>query len=1597
MLITSHSRYGSPRRGVILIVVLSMLTLFTILGISFVLLADAQASAARAAREAEGLSNRPDFEPEAALAFVLGQLLYPVSDVDGASATVGTNSSLRGHDLARSMYGYYPAGLNDKPFTGTGRVHDKNLPPQFFTPLDKPNYGTAVKVGPVAQDSAYLVNYKYFPSDGFIRDPERLGYRQYDQKTSMFVPPSASYVYTGGFNVPYTYPDHNNFFLGLIDPNNGAIVTPSFHREYLFGFLHDTVNNMNWLNFEGKYLTLRPRPFDHLRLSDVVNDPAAKSTGLDLIAKAPGNWPLDVNKLTPQQVAALQTVIANQQAAGRLIPYPTDRWGDVKNLDGAPGGCDSIWIDVGAPVMRAQDGRYYKMLAAPTMLQLDGRINLNAAGNLLGYKQTANQTHRSNQGWGAWEVNPAHVLDGDSPYVPPPGAAYPTEWRRIFLGYDEQPGPNASARVRGRWDNGTGIRKPLLTPITGSRSMRAWAQADFNGTRDVAAATPPPNVGDPSSKLEMPGTGNALAWMAFPNFPADSYNNGTGNANNVNEMTDHPQYYDTLNAPYYYDFDPKTGLGRQSINFNRRLPLSGMAQLLRFGGSGSEMLTSDVVRLLPKSLGLAGTTRRRNQVTLLSMDLDRPGAVPYVYDLSDPNTAYRMAAGGTQFPSGNPPIKFDIGNRTTIPTTPGDFDSATKTMAGIDYRTWRYQSPLGKALERLYLNRSLTPYPAIDTTTGLSSDPVKAANVDLERASFAMDVFNGLRAAVGADTPTNVAASTTNPAPFIQSQLRALRYLAQLAVNIVDYLDNDDVSTVLNWYTPAAVNGQPPPQPQYVVGFETPRLVINESYVQYDNDPTDLATNNNKATLYTVNTWVELMNPMLTDGNYNTADCTARLRTVKATVNNTVIPSYPIYQIKVVPDNPAAAPNAVATAILRSSNTTGEPPPPGAGIPAMRTYNGWAEGAAVLPLDSGRQYFDCAQGNNAGQAQSATPSGFCVVGPQQGKAQRYAKDPKLPVTFTAPSAGAGAYDSTDDMTYAMQVGAAQPVHPTIVLQRLANPTLPPQIDPFKAGYNPYVTTDFVERTPLPPDPNTKVVIEQFHDARQFDGAGPIKANPAIDARFSAWGRIQPYDGVNDVNGLRLMKEQPASGVQGQANNTFFRQNSTAATAAALLAVNAAYQKDPTSPQDPTLKQPFDWLVHVDRMMISPAELLHVSGVKSGNVTHRFITVGANGQVSNSHRAPWLDQTTRLHRFLEFVTAGPRGQGLGLGGRRPGLVNLNDVWTTETFLALADPEQQTPTTLPKPTWTPGANSFTRAEAIGVASTFIGQRSPGSDGTNTPAVGPTDPDLLAIAQAMYPQTSNYPAWALNRPFWPLSLGYNPNSDDLYGPSPPQPLAIARGIENTIYRTNQANTGMAFDVGLATPNTPARHPYQQKELLRKISNNVTTRGNVFAIWVTVGYFEVDPNNGFSLMAEFGKSENRQVRHRMFAVVDRTQMTVFSTGLVSDAAPGTYAVNKLLSPYKTPPANPDDPRTFRVWDASTPGTMLTFSPNTSNEETVMVDGAGNVTLTNTHYLATNGGRVISRGNPGPWSSGLAPQSPYGRYDPKKDADVVPYFALID
>src|SRR5436305_3791266 len=140
-----------PRRGVILLVVLVMLGLFATIGITFALYAGSAAESARISREAVS-HPQPDVEPELALSYFLGQLLYDCLDDER-----GVYSALRGHGLLRNLYGLnydsvagqWALGDNYQGYNGTSRLH---------------------YLHPFGSDDYYLLNYQFFTGDTLLID-----------------------------------------------------------------------------------------------------------------------------------------------------------------------------------------------------------------------------------------------------------------------------------------------------------------------------------------------------------------------------------------------------------------------------------------------------------------------------------------------------------------------------------------------------------------------------------------------------------------------------------------------------------------------------------------------------------------------------------------------------------------------------------------------------------------------------------------------------------------------------------------------------------------------------------------------------------------------------------------------------------------------------------------------------------------------------------------------------------------------------------------------------------------------------------------------------------------------------------------------------------------------------------------------------------------------------------------------------------------------------------------------------------------------------------------------------------------------------------
>ena len=740
----NHSHPAPSRRGLILLVVLCLLALFAIIGIAFVLYAESQATAARLAREAEQPSCS-DVDPELLLAYFMHQLVYGTSDSNGIDRN--PYSALRGQDLMRNMFGgritppngnVGPWGTNLTPYNGTGRLHTSG----------------ATCLNPWGIDDFDLVNYQYFPADGFRRDPE---------------------VYKGGlyagWNPPYTYPDLNNLFLAAARAD-GTVLTPSFHRPWHFGTLKPS--NPNWRSPQGKYLTLRPRPAD----------------------QGPG------------------------------FPYPVDEGGDVKNLPpDSPGYWDgqryhyndSIWIDLGFPVMTSADGRRFKPLFAPLILDLDNRVNLSVHGNIRG----PGRTHVSNQGWGPWEVNLGRVLNQAG-----------GEWTNLFLGNPRYPQQPAGRYGKDRQPGQAGSLAPDGLTVTTTPAgpplrpyLHFYNQVDYDGNA--------------TARLQLPAPGNGQRVPLFPTFPA-----GYDNCNTA-ELTNHPSAYSPI-VP--------VGDDRPALSW------SNLEALLRYSDTGSPALTSDLFRLCPRSF----TDRRaRNLVTLHSYDFLFSGLSPYLYTGDPLSPRYAPVQLQGLYPVGNP-IPFPTPQLAPQPKV------FRREFGNYEWRTYNWHI-------RVNLNTPFPAYPAPDPT-GRITDLVGFQAATNARQLCAQEIYWRLTRFTGAIDLSTVPPNPEDD-PGVAAGFQASRWLAQLAVNIVDYLDDDhhidpatgavignDYMTAYNWYTPPSSDKK-----EWVYGTELPRVVVNEAYVEYVNSPGDpglapsVPPDRRKATRFQGRVWVELLDPRHTD------------------------------------------------------------------------------------------------------------------------------------------------------------------------------------------------------------------------------------------------------------------------------------------------------------------------------------------------------------------------------------------------------------------------------------------------------------------------------------------------------------------------------------------------------------------------------------------------------------------------------------------------------------------------------------------------------------------------------------------------------------
>ena len=102
--------------------------------------------------------------------------------------------------------------------------------------------------------------------------------------------------------------------------------------------------------------------------------------------------------------------------------------------------------------------------------------------------------------------------------------------------------------------------------------------------------------------------------------------------------------------------------------------------------------------------------------------------------------------------------------------------------------------------------------------------------------------------------------------------------------------------------------------------------------------------------------------------------------------------------------------------------------------------------------------------------------------------------------------------------------------------------------------------------------------------------------------------------------------------------------------------------------------------------------------------------------------------------------------------------------------------------------------------------------------------------------------------------------------------------KGSAGTAFTLNPAN-GQAFFGGLADAQHDVQGTaYFQNEFQQRLTSMTTTRSSVFSIWITIGYFEVDREGRIG--QEVGTDTGESRRDRAFFMVDRSIPVAFEPG---------------------------------------------------------------------------------------------------------------------
>jgi hypothetical protein len=1506
--------------------------------------------------------------------------------------------------------------INNSPFSGTGFGYESNPA--------SPNVGTLNAAFPLAAvlTPAQIVAIlnggapQTWPLALLPRDPLNLN-------------PA------GGANEDYDAADYQNMLLSAQVYNGGVVSTlPSFHRTALVNYwYHWLYANVNWSSlslsapadiwkfilhpYDNDYKTIPLTGTNKRLVADLILAIKRKILMRPLMEDHPnfdGSNPTSRYILPPATLWNGTDV--NQFWERGDLALLNGQW-DVDN-DG-DGVQDSVWVDLGMPVRSTSDGRLYKPLFAILCTDLDGRLNLNAHGCVA---QAAAGTYNAAGAYDAVTAPTGTTFAGGGNANLPRGLGYgPAEisiWpilqnavgggtlttaNRLTI-YDTL--LDASGTSAGRYPVVSATSPGWLGGNAAHRlNANNWFLLGDSYSGVLSAYGSPPDLSggaaiglDWGGRPLYPGISNVLDAAAAPvslagqcPYEQDLTNNRLKGAPNtpfgVAEL-------ERLLRPYDRDataLPSRLATGLADIaDFYRRKCVTTESWDVPTAGS---VLPDDLRQVMVDRINNP-TVLPDNLQTLLGLDRTSPGRLE---DLLKARLARTLYTGGTLDDTQAATMAGQVRTMVTE-LLPPEILAGRKMDLNRAFGDGRDENgaAANNVVDEPGETNTLSQY-TLDTQTQSTKksqtltvyDPTGTATSFLvARQLYARYLY--VLAMLLVDQPSLLQSQqlTAITAPTPPTADDAARFLAQWAVNTVDYYDadsimtpfvyNPDPFTATGWNETTYHTGLPAAGDTTVVwGCERPELLITETLAFHDRRTQDTSAETTVAVGEDTQTgpgtttdgsndasfdqryvpegslFVELYNPWSTGEHSPGELCDSPPTGVDLgkTTSTTLSRISPVWRL----------------AISRGADATTDPDdPPDPATFLMRTVYFTGSSVSLTQVDDEEKGLDNLSANRRFHPNDAMalkigpilPGRYAVIGPGKPDDEAVSttylgfKHDQHPGSCDADtrrielqpgettnqvrifdSEGTG---PTNDLT---SVHRNEPTAIVIGEPRRLNISEP------NDGYT--LAAGTVADWPLDLNPATALNETAIHDAiwknERTDGVAVVHlqrlANPllpfdsvsnpyrTIDSMpidLTAFNGVDPSDDPSVTHAVATpipffarqrganVSEPLASGnaLWLQESMTNLANTDATFTASAAKApeshapwsftaslkhtlsfLNSTYGTPgdgTTSPIGDPSTTAFPWLNWNNRPFINASELLYVPWAKSSRLCYDYgIAFAAPNPYHDSiaeASSPYLrllsffqspvagDQGCQLDRILDYVGVPSRFVGTqiqidptvaNVAGsnfrppfnciptyREPGKINLNTIYDQAVFTGLLNGRAT-------PTWDDFGKSRRNAPGAYVAG----------------AVQP-----LAMVANDCPTVFPFP-------FRSSGAGH------MVPTLVPDTLTPNREVNATVLREGATAGHPLFEATTANLyDDAARNPYFRYEGIQRLANLTTTRSNVYAIWITVGYFEVTPApagyntqiypDGYQLGRELGIDTGEVERHRAFYIFDRSLPVGFQRG---------------------------------------------------------------------------------------------------------------------